>query len=83
MSRYSLGDFTRLRLTVLLDCFVVPPRNDGQSSSRFDTRNMNAIDEIPLRGMEGPYCSVQRRLLTLTIRKRFKPPRGTSYYNLH
>jgi len=44
---------------------------------------MNAIDEIPLRGMEGPYYSDQRRLLTLTPSKRFKPPRGTSYYNLH
>ncbi len=69
------------REALYLDCFV--PRNDGQSSSRFDTRNMNAIDEIPLRGMEGPYYSDQRRLLTLTTSKRFKPPRGTSYYNLH
>ncbi|MBQ6101684.1 MAG: hypothetical protein IJL04_05265 [Bacteroidales bacterium] len=47
MCRYSWDGRTRLRQTVLLDCFVVPPRNDVHSMSRFDSRNMNANEEIP------------------------------------
>ena len=84
MCRYLWGDFTLLRLTVLLDCFVVPPRNDVQSSSRFDTRNINANVEVPAYRREWrSMYSGQRRPVTLMIRKHFKPPRGTSIIGLH
>ena len=45
-----VGWLSRFRVTVLLDCFVVPPRNDVQCSRCFDTGNMNAVHGIGVPG---------------------------------